>query len=262
MKFETALKKLSASLEGTHYYLTKEENIYYIGFHGTNALMPLSEDFLRYKMENYGPSAMIAYVKDVYINRLYPDKKYILNNVHFSLRDIPSSLITMCYAAYEEFANMALFSSLDVVIDDFETTVIPVRTQYAEYLGIDHDMLREAALANTEKAFKMAPLDIFSGTIETNGMYIITNKSLLDGAASIVCADKIFEKIGRPKNRFILIPTSVHEFIAYEDDGKRTVEEAREMIADINRCFRFIKEDFLSYDTYYMDKDGSVKVLK
>ncbi len=261
MKFETALRKLSEALEDTPYTFTEEEGDAYLGYKGTAVSLPIYKDVLKKKMDLYGPSAMIRYVKEDYAKALYPDKEELLNRVHFSLRAKDLIESEENYPYCRAFADLMALITFDA---DYEggTSVLPVRKEYMELIGISSDQLEEAAGRNTEERFRMPKLDAFSGPVDTHGMFLITNNTLIDGAGSILCIEKDFKKIEHPENGIVLIPTSVHEIIVYEDNGFRTIDEAQKMIQDVNETNRFIKNDYLSDKVYKMDRDGKVTILR
>jgi hypothetical protein len=210
----------------------------------------------------YGPGAMINYVKDIYIPKLYPSKEEIFKDVRLSLRDAMTSIVTMCYSYHEMVSDLALFCSIRVRLEDYGTEVIPLRTQYIEYLGMTTKEVKDAAEINTRENFLMPKLSVFAGPIDVSGMYIVSSETMIDGAAEVLCYDKVFKKIDCPENGVIMIPTSVHEFVVFENNGKYTINEAKELIYDVDRNCRFIKDDYLSDKTYFMDKNGNISIMK
>jgi hypothetical protein len=91
-------------------------------------------------------------------------------------------------------------------------------------------------------------------------MYVLTNKTRIDGAACIVYPDLLDDFAYSIGSSFYVIPSSVHEVILVPAQGMDEAGELKRMIREVNDT-QVKVEEILSYSLYYFDKDES-KLLK
>lgn len=149
-----------------------------------------------------------------------------------------------------------------------------VRNEMMGSIGLDTDELHRIALKNTERIFppvigdiqhmifeESVPLEEF--IIEEKGlrlpMYVITNKIMVNGAATIFypgVMENLAEKFGR--NIYIL-PSSVHEIILMPDDENIDIRSLEDIVRSVNQD-QVEPEDRLSNHVFLYDKDNKCLV--
>lgn len=86
---------------------------------------------------------------------------------------------------------------------------------------------------------------------EEEFMYVLTNESKYFGAAGIFLCAEIFQKIVGKKN-FYILPSSIHELILIEDNGKYDSCLLNNMVREVNEA-QVVEEERLSNHIYYFD---------
>lgn len=151
-----------------------------------------------------------------------------------------------------------------------------VNHQMLERWGIEEAKLFEWALENTRKLFgvKMVPLSkVIKGYlnaddvkgIQSEGlndeMYVITNKDGSYGASMILMPNvlnALAEKIGKD---LILIPSSVHEMMAFGADDKYSVKLLNELIREVNKTLNPL-EVLAEHAYFYSRKADKLSIAK
>ena len=145
-----------------------------------------------------------------------------------------------------------------------------ISNQIAEKLELSVDELTAAARRNTVKKFGIdfqnsrvmalcsllrrpfVPESFESMTMSESGLYTLTTKIRVNGAALILLPDvleQISEKAGMD---YFIIPSSIHELMIARDDGLVEAEALKEIIYEGNRNDSIIKqEDVLSDNIYF-----------
>ena len=175
-----------------------------------------------------------------------------------------------CYLPYMDFA--VCFHVL-MARAESGTATVPVPKDMFSAWGISLEELYAVAISNMERIFHVmiSPMDevltklmrsdgfsqfmnplVFDGL----GMYILTNKSMIYGASTILyhdvlkgfCMEKESEKV-------IIIPSSVNEVIIIPDNAKLLIEAEplRKMITEVNRE-QVSKDETLSDRPYLYDR--------
>lgn len=94
------------------------------------------------------------------------------------------------------------------------------------------------------------------------GLYTLTTKIRVNGAALILLPD-VLERIGEKAGMdYFLIPSSIHELLIAKDDGLVTAKALKEIVYDGNRTGTIVKkEDVLSDNIYhYSCAEKSLKI--
>lgn len=155
-----------------------------------------------------------------------------------------------------------------------------ITNQIVEKLELSVEELMEAARRNTvakfgiefQNARRMAlcsllghpsapePFDMVS--MSEPGLYTLTTKIRVNGAALILLPD-VLERIGEKAGMdYFLIPSSIHELLIAKDDGLVTAKALKEIVYDGNRTGTIVKkEDVLSDNIYrYSCAEKSLKI--
>lgn len=86
-----------------------------------------------------------------------------------------------------------------------------------------------------------------------NAMYVVTNKSGINGAASMLYEDKLFELATKLDTNLYIMPSSIHETICVSTEMGDPNELAA-MVAEVNMSDVALNER-LSNQVYFYDKD-------
>ena len=88
-------------------------------------------------------------------------------------------------------------------------------------------------------------------------MYVLSNKSRVNGAACILYKDLLKDfSIEMDKNLYIL-PSSTHEVILLPSDGTQESAHLKAMVQEVNRT-QVDEEEVLSDSVYYYDREKDV----
>lgn len=99
------------------------------------------------------------------------------------------------------------------------------------------------------------------GRAETQ-MYVLTNRSSMNGAACILYPNVLQEFAERIESDLYILPSSIHEVILIKDQGMEDANGLRNMVKDVNRT-QLDPEEILSDQVYYYSrKNGKVGLCK
>lgn len=161
----------------------------------------------------------------------------------------------------------------ETVREEGNITIL-IRNGHMESLGQDEEGLNRAALANMRLDRPPLLRDImglmhslqpdFAFPSETSGrgpvLYVLTNRSMIFGAAEILDAEtmkKIGDCLG---NDFAVLPSSVHETLILPLSGREEYSEIADMVRTVNREM-VNREERLSDHVYlYERKEGTLRI--
>ena len=156
-----------------------------------------------------------------------------------------------------------------------------ITNQIVEKLELSVEELTEAARRNTVAKFGIefqnarrmalcsllgqpsAPEPFDTVSMSESGLYTLTTKIRVNGAALILLPD-VLERIGEKAGMdYFLIPSSIHELLIAKDDGLVTAKALKEIVYDGNRTDAIVKkEDVLSDNIYrYSCAEKSLKIV-
>lgn len=99
------------------------------------------------------------------------------------------------------------------------------------------------------------------GRAETQ-MYVLSNRSSMNGAACILYPNVLKEFAERIGSDLYILPSSIHEVILIKDQGIEDAEGLRNMVKDVNRT-QLDPEEILSDQVYYYSREnGKVQLCK
>ena len=164
---------------------------------------------------------------------------------------------------YEQFLDLSIIFIVRQVADSNGFLCTKVTKQLIESWGITPKDLRDKAFRNmrNEGYSFMDMQEVLCKQLDYDGqlidemvapgkMMVLTNKNCYWGAVCIADSDLLAEKLGE-KNYYIL-PSSIHEVIAVDDDGKVDAEQFSGMINDVNNGI-LDRESVLAGHSYYYD---------
>lgn len=91
-------------------------------------------------------------------------------------------------------------------------------------------------------------------------MYVLSNKSRVDGAACMLYPNLIQDFAEAIQSSFYIIPSSIHELLLLPTRHLEESQEIKSMIREINDT-QVSAEEILSYSLYLYDKEER-RILK
>ena len=175
---------------------------------------------------------------------------------------------------HREFHDLSVMYRWVVSVEEKQMSTIVINNSLAESLGMDEEQLFKAAAENTRRI--MPPVvkymnevmrdifvadgmpkelaDLMVGEQEPEmTMWIITNESKIDGAASMLYEDKLHNLAESVGTDLYILPSSVHEVIAVSVEMGEP-EELAQMVSEVNMAQVELGER-LSNQVYHYDKD-------
>lgn len=173
---------------------------------------------------------------------------------------------------WKQFLDLAVvyYVKISGVTDGGEACFL-VKNSSMEIWGQDEESLYQTAMANMHKdggpVFESMEA-VLQGTAADDmvpfmpeepelGMYVLSNRSRLLGAAEILDRDTLKMISGKMGGDFIVLPSSLHESIILPSDAKFTYTELAAMVREINMV-QVDREERLSNHIYLYEKDKGV----
>lgn len=181
----------------------------------------------------------------------------------------------LCRAPYEEFLDLALVYQYTLDISDGVQGTIQILKEHLELLNITEEELRAVAFENTRR---MHPPVIYSieevllhtkqewngekiNTKPESGLYVLTNRSGVYGAVSILFTDELKRFAQATGGGFFILPSSIHEVIFVPDAPGVSLEFLLSSVRSINET-TVAATEVLSNQVYYFDpEDGNIRRL-
>ena len=175
---------------------------------------------------------------------------------------------------HREFHDLSVMYRWVVSVEEKQMSTIVINNSLAESLGMDEEQLFKAAAENTRRimppvvksmnevmrdifvadGMPKALADLMVGEPEPEmTMWIITNESKIDGAASMLYEDKLHNLAESVGTDLYILPSSVHEVIAVSVEMGEP-EELAQMVSEVNMAQVELGER-LSNQVYHYDKD-------
>lgn len=165
---------------------------------------------------------------------------------------------------HREFNDLSIIYRyiMDSETDNIQSFVIT--NKIAEVLQLDEKDLYNLAMTNTKNLFPpavytmqdlLAQMGVSGIDLNTPfPMYIITNKHRVNGAASILYDDVLYDLTNKLGTNLYLLPSSIHEVIAIPFNPE-SLKDLEEMVCDIN-INEVDVSDRLSNAVYVYDKEA------
>lgn len=196
------------------------------------------------------------------------------DNIIFQLVNTMQNEDMLKNLPHREFQDLSIMYRWVVGVDQKGLSSIVINNHVAESLGMGEEQLFKAAAENTRRILPpvvqsmnevmrdmfMADgmpkelADLMIGEQEPERtMWVISNESRIDGAASMLYEDKLHNLAERVGTDLYILPSSVHEVIAVSVEMGEP-EELAQMVAEINMDQVDLSER-LSNQVYHYDKD-------
>lgn len=91
-------------------------------------------------------------------------------------------------------------------------------------------------------------------------MFVLSNKSRLEGAACMLYPDVLHDFAERTGSSFYIIPSSIHELLLLSAGHNDESGNIRSMIREVNDT-QVSREEILSYSVYFFDKEQDKVVM-
>ena len=161
---------------------------------------------------------------------------------------------------------------LSISIQNEDGTVMSLKSAEGintllEKFNISKEYAWMQAMENVEKqaiVMRMADIIPICTGIEQTDMLLLTNNPHINGASVILC-ESILKKVAEifETTEFVVLPSSVHEWIAVKNDDTEMIPRLTSMVKEINGDKTVIKpEEILGDCAYYVVlKENGVKVM-
>ena len=155
---------------------------------------------------------------------------------------------------HKDREDLSLIYKVMVGKDEEGTATITIRNEHMALWGVDAEQIHELAMANTKEIlpvtvrsmnevmreiFAKDGMDedmmniMFEEMPANQQMYIISNKSNVNGAASMFYEDALSELCEKIGTDLYILPSSVHEVIAVSSE-LGTPDELSQMVREVN----------------------------
>ena len=171
------------------------------------------------------------------------------------LKTVPHNIIA---------GNLAEVARFKVKSDAESNSSFLITNEHLKHLHMLDDEVLEIAHKNTEnQEYKLQNLykltfdmmsdeesrEIFEDEYTDDDVYVLTNKTNLDGA-NVITSDKILREVSEKiDSSFYALPSSRHELIIVPDKFNVDPKYLKQMVREVNQTLK--QKDFLSDDIYY-----------
>lgn len=177
---------------------------------------------------------------------------------------------------YKMFNDLAIICVYVVGIDDEGQGTVTITNKHLNNLNVTKDELFNDALNNLNNSLFIASdigsvlsnmgfdmgFDSDAADISSNVlMYVVTNKSKVYGAATMLNKKAMEEVYNHFIDDFYIIPSSVHEIIAIPKNDKLAVSYIKDMVKEVNQT-QLSPEEVLSDSVYLYDSaTGDISIV-
>lgn len=218
----------------------------------------------------YAISAMTAEGKRGMIDDLYQKAE---EKIYFQLINTEQNREMIKDIPHRDFMNLTVIYRLCVGKDENGIASTVVDHRLAARMGMDEEALFKYAAKNTKELFPVTiepmenvlkeimgpdiPEEMLDGFLfgfpDEMKLYVISNSSHINGAASILYEEGLHELAEKIENDLYIIPSSLHECLAISVAGIST-EDIGSIVYEANRDVVDLR-DRLSNDVYLYDRE-------
>ena len=197
------------------------------------------------------------------------------DNIIFQLVNTKQNKELLDEVPHREYLDLSIIYRIIIDRTDGEIASSIINNNLADMIGLNEEDLFRFAVENTRRKLPPVIYDMNDFTIRqaveagvmtmddisemikdfenAPKMYIITNTSHINGAASMLYEDKLHEIAESLGTDLYIFPSSIHEVIVVSADGLDPLDFSG-MVSEINRT-SLIPEERLSNNVYLYDKD-------
>lgn len=212
-----------------------------------------------------------AKVPSISVNNLLDGAK---DKVVFVLVNTEQNKSLLDDVPHREFLDLSIMYRIVINKDQNGIQSTKVTNELAERLGMNEEQLFKCAAENTKRIFPptvknmndvMRDLYLKSGVPEDiaemmigeippeHTAWVISNKSALNGAASMLYENELYELAENLGSDLYILPSSVHEVLAVSA-ASESPEELAEMVVQVNKEEVSLDERF-SNQVYHYDRE-------
>lgn len=254
-------------------------NIYLDGFYmeyetGTELHM-IMDEMADLCVSNMHPSQDVANVAND-----FRDADFVKNHVIMVAINREKNAELLSNVPHTNREDLALIYKVMISSDDMGTATITIRNEHMDFWGFSTEELHEYAMRNTREILPVTVQsmnEVMREIFEKDGMdeetmdmmfadmpadaqmYVISNQSKVNGAASMFYEDVLSELAERVGTDLYILPSSVHECIAVSCN-MNTPEALAEMVSEINEG-QVSEEEQLSDHVYLFDAKAKTLAL-
>ena len=171
----------------------------------------------------------------------------------------------------KQFLDLSAVVKIILKKDKVNMITTPLLKEDAGILGMTEEELYAIALKNTVRLFppklmslgKFIKMSVGEKLPYEEGMvnlYILTNKEEVNGAVYFMITEVIGKIADALEDELYIFPSSVNEvYIARASELKKSVDELKEMVRDVNDT-SVNEKDILSYSVYHYDKEHGITI--
>ena len=240
---------------------------------GTKALADVADDVMDvYRRNKTSRNVDMRHLLDY--GRVEENIVYKLINTERNrelLEDVP----------HMEFLDLSVVYQCMIENEEIGRASVLIHNGHMKLWGVSQENLHAAAEGNTQKlqGYEIRAMsDIICGMMarqedagpeagicssgsECSGMYVLSSRSKVDGAACMLYPDLLRDFAETLGSSVYIIPSSVHELLLMPSDGEDSAAELKEIIKDVNDT-QLLQEEVLSYSLYRYDREsGEISIV-
>ena len=203
------------------------------------------------------------------IQEVLSDYGKIKERLTIRLCNSEKNMEKLAQVIHRDFLDLAIVPYIDLGHITGFPAAATIPQSMASGFELAEEQVVEDALANspklhpanviTPRSAMMKVLGLLYGPSSDAGLSIITTEEISYGACAILYPGILAEMAQEKGTDILLIPSSVHEFLAMADDSTMAKEELEALICDINRN-EVAEGDVLSDNLYRFDrKTGEIR---
>lgn len=167
-----------------------------------------------------------------------------------------------------KFGDLAAIFQVQVDSSEFGNAVVTVKDEQMKMWGVDTQTLMDHAKANMEYKQPVRIQSMIEVLTEMMGftpdgmddagvpqMYVMTNETKINGAASMIFTEKLDEFANDHNANIFILPSSIHEILLIPDNGSMKISELENMVREVNET-QVAPDEVLSDNVYFYDKDA------
>lgn len=264
------LDGITIRMDGENISPTIYINDYYKQFLKEQSINDIAYEVIRIYQDNKTKNCINADFFMEYSN--------VEERIAYKLINYEENIELLEHVAHIQLMDLAIVFYCLVSSDLLGNATILIHNSHIKMWGKDLEQIYQAACKNSEK---LLPVeidnietilkrelgeeleDVLEGDIETAEipMYVISNKTKVNGAACILYKDVLNDFANAVKSDLYILPSSVHEIIVLPKSAGSDPTDLKQIVKETNDN-HVEKEEILSYSVYeYSRKEEKVRIL-
>ena len=200
----------------------------------------------------------------------YAEYENVKDTIVYKLVNTEKNRDILDDSPHREFMDLSAVYCICFILPDGRTGSVAVNGRLAEKWGVTEEELWNLAHANTQRIFpaKVRNLQdviqpLWEKSLQTTDlgkiMAAVTNEEYWYGAGVVFYDDVLSRLTDMLGDRLFLIPSSVHEFFVFSDDGILDPGFFSDLAKRINES-RLPDKEYLSDHVYRYEKGGGITI--